>query len=129
MARFKRRRSFARRAYAGVRKFGRGARKSGSTENLTSIAIAGGGWGALRNTVVAWAQPITSKIPLGNYADEVAFGTLGYFMAKKGSGMVRSAGKAMLTVEAASVGNQLAGQFTGGSMSTASNNPSFGGWQ
>jgi len=78
-------------------------------------------YGAMRNTVVSYAQPLTSKLGfLGNYADEAVFGVAGYYAAKKGKGMVKQLGYAMLTVEAASIGNQLAGQFTGGSMSTSS---------
>lgn len=68
-------------------------------------------YGAGRQWLANAAQPITSKIPLGNYADEALFGVGGYFLAKKGKGIVRNIGKAMLIVEAASVGNQLVGNM------------------
>jgi hypothetical protein len=63
-------------------------------------------------------QPLTSKIPMGQYADEAVLGVAGYLLAKKGSGMVRDFGKAMLVVEAASIGHQLAnGGLSNGSTS------------
>ena len=69
-------------------------------------------YGAGRQYAVNLVQPLTSKIPLGNYADEIVLGTAGYFMYKKGSGMIKSAGKAILTVEAASLGSQVVSGMT-----------------
>jgi len=74
-------------------------------------------YGAGRQTIVNLASPITSRIPLGQYADEAVLGAAGYFMAKKGRGVVKDLGMAMLTVEAASLGSQLIGGFTGGNNS------------
>lgn len=66
-------------------------------------------YGATRSWLAGMAAPLTSKIPLGNYADELVFGAAGWYAAKKGKGIVKQIGLAVLTVEAASVGNQLAG--------------------
>lgn len=119
MARFRKR---ARRAFAAARK---GVRRYGksSDSNPMQLIIPALAYGATRGYLSNMAAPLTSKIPLGTYADEAVFGTLGYFMAKKGKGMVKSAGKAILIVEAASLGNQLAGKFgsSGTSGSTVSN--------
>lgn len=68
-------------------------------------------YGAGRGYLVNLASPLTSRLPLGNFADELVLGTAGYFMAKKGRGLVRNAGLAMLTVESASLGSQIVSQF------------------
>lgn len=102
------RRRFMRKARRSFGGFRRRASKSGSTENLLITAAAAGVYGATRPYIEQWIQPVTSKIPLGGYADEVALGTLGYFMAKGKLGsnkFVKSAGKAMLIIEAARVGS------------------------
>jgi len=95
--------------------------------NPTKVILPALAYGAVRNIAASYATPITSKMGfLGNYADEALFGTAGYFMAKKGRGMIKQVGIAMLTVEAASVGNQLAGQYTGGTSTTSSNGFLYG---
>jgi len=77
-------------------------------------------YGAGRVYLSQLVAPVTSKIPLGNYADEVVLGVGGYLLAKKGNGMVRDFGRAMLTVEAAAVGHQLMSQGLG-SVTTGNN--------
>ena len=54
-------------------------------------------------------------IPLGQYSDEAAFGVLGYFMAKNSNSMIKNAGYAILTVEAAAIGHQTITPMLGGS--------------
>ena len=78
-------------------------------------------YGAGRQYLSGLAQPLTSKIPLGEYADEAVFGVAGYLLAKKGKGMIRDIGKAMLIVEAASIGHQVASKTLNGGTAT-------GGW-
>lgn len=97
--------------------FGRKSYRRSSSGSLSpmKVIIPALVYGAVRSKAAEFATPITSKVPLGNYADEAVFGTVGYFMAKKGKGMVKNAGLAILTVEAASVGNQIAGNYMGGS--------------
>jgi hypothetical protein len=89
-------------------------RSGGSTSNPIGIILPAMAYGAGRQYLTQLAAPITSKIPLGNYADEVVFGTLGYFLAKKNKGMIGQVGRAMLTVEAASAGSQLLGSMSNG---------------
>jgi hypothetical protein len=72
-------------------------------------------YGAARSYLADFAAPVTSKIPLGNYADEALFGVLGWYIAKKNLFGLGNFGKAALIVESASVGNQLAAGMTGGS--------------
>lgn len=101
MARFKKRRSASRKSAA---RKGRSASKGVNPLMVIGSAMA---YGAARQYLSQAVEPITSKVPLGSFADEAVFGTAGYFMAKKGKGIVKSIGLAMLTVEAASVGNQI----------------------
>jgi len=105
MARFKKRAKARSRS-----SFGRKARRSGSSgSNPMNVIIPAAAYGAARGYLSNLAQPITSKIPLGNYADEALFGVLGYYLAKKNPMGLKNVGMAMLTVEAASLGNQLIG--------------------
>ena len=78
-----------------------------------SVIIPAVIYGAGRQYLVNMARPLTSKIPLGNYADEAVFGVAGYMLAKKGKGIVKQLGLAALTIEAASLGNQLVGTIGG----------------
>lgn len=103
------RRKRARTSRKAAFKAKRYGRSSGG--NPLNVVLPAAAYGAARGYLSNLATPLTSKIPLGNYADEALFGVAGYFMAKKGKGMVKNIGMAMLTVEAASVGNQLVGQF------------------
>ena len=113
MAKFKRRTSRVR--YAKKAR-SRSRSGSGSLENPLMMIIPALVYGATRGYISNAIKPLTDKIPLGNYADEAVFGTVGYLMAKKGKGMVKSAGKAILIVESASLGSQLmAGFSTNGS--------------
>lgn len=121
MARFRRKaRSYARRMF----KRSRGRSHSGS-EGVGQTLLAGGIYGGARGFIVNAISPYTNQ--LGSYGTPAALGILGYFMAKKGSGMVKNAGKAVLTVEAANLVNGFVGQ------STQSSQPQstlvFGGWQ
>lgn len=103
---FRKRRS--RRSYGKAFARRRSSRsRSSGMGNLFSQLAPAFLYGAVRNPLKSAAAPLTSKIPLGNYGDEAAFGLLGYFMAKKGSGFIHDTGKAILTVEVASVANQL----------------------
>lgn len=86
-----------------------------SSSNPMGIIIPAMAYGAGRSYLSNLATPITSKIPLGSYADEVTFGVLGYFIAKKNLFGMKKLGEAMLTIEAASVGSQLINQVGTGS--------------
>jgi len=112
MARFKRK---AARRFGG---FKRSRRSSGSSENLLETVGYGFAYGALRPKLKELASPMTQMLPLGENSDEIAFGLIGYFMAKKGTGMVKNAGRAILTVEAASLGNNIVAPMVGSALPT-----------
>lgn len=123
MARFRRKGRFTRRMSSGFRRMTRRRSSGSSGENLLLTAAAAGVYGATRPMIESWISPITSQIPLGGYADEVALGTLGYFMAKGKLGnnkIVKSAGKAMLIIEAARVGSGVGSQMLGGTTASGS---------
>jgi hypothetical protein len=110
MARKKR---FGKRLASRFRSFKKRSRHGGSSENLMVTMLAAGAYGASRPMIENWIQPVTSKIPVvGNYADEVALGTVGYLLAKgkmpflKGKA-ARSVGKAVVIIEAARIGSGL----------------------
>lgn len=87
-------------------------------EKMLLPAIA---YGAIRQDLGALA----AKVPMvGGFGDEVVLGVAGYFMAKKGSGMMRDIGMAALAVEASSVGAQLRSGtlFSGGMLTTTASN-------
>jgi len=89
-------------------------RRSSSGTSPEKILIPALLYGAGRNAIKSAIQPITDKIPLGANSDEAVMGIVGYFLAKKGSGIVRNIGMAALTVEAASIGNNVAGSTISG---------------
>lgn len=112
-----RRRGFRRNRRGGFRGFlkrGRGKRGS-SRDTAMSLVLPAMIYGAGRSYLANLAAPLTSKVPLGNYADEVVFGVAGWYLAKKNPMGLGKIGKAMLIVEAASIGNQVVSGVTGGS--------------
>jgi hypothetical protein len=125
------RRKISRRYARPVARMSRRRKSSGSNANvLSGVLLPAFVYGAIRPKAKELAQPLTSMLPLGNNSDEVAFGLLGYFMHKKGSGMVKNLGSAILTVEAASLGNNIVAPMVGGITTTAgaSSNANSGGW-
>ena len=133
----KRRRSKARSSFRGFakRKSRRSGRSTGSG-NLTGLLIGAAVYGAGREWVSNKIAPVTSKIPAGQYADEVGMGVLSYFVASGKIPLInkipyaREIGKAGLTIEAARIGSGLANQYmpTSGTTSTTQST-SYGGWQ
>ena len=59
---------------------------------------------------------------LGNVSDEMLMGIVAYFAAKRGSGIVRDAGKAGLAIEA----SRIASGFKFGATQTQTSNTSGG---
>jgi hypothetical protein len=112
-----RRRFKAKRAYARPVAFKRSRRTTHSTGNpLMTVVAPAFIYGAIRPMAKQYAAPITDKLPLGANSDEVAFGLLGYYMHKKGTGFIKNAGTAILTVEAASLGNNIGSPLVSGSI-------------
>ena len=125
MARFKKRS----RRFGGFRSFGRKAYRHVSGYNPTAILIPAAIYGAARAPIKAALQPVTNMLPLGGYGDELVMGILGFLAAKKGKGMVKNAGLAVLSVEAASAGQSLAGGIGLGSTGSAGAvTVGYGGW-
>lgn len=103
MARF-RKRAKARRSFFKAR-----TKKSSVSSKPEMLIIPAMAYGAGRKYLSDIAQPITTQIAgvVGSYADELAFGLLGWYVAKKNVFGLKKVGEAMLVVESASVGNQL----------------------
>lgn len=73
-------------------------------------------YGAARPHLSNLVQPITGALgAAGGYADNIVLGGIGYLAAKKGKGFLKSAGHAMLMIEAAQIGAELSQGATGGS--------------
>ena len=82
--------------------------------NLGTIILGGAIYGAGRQYLSKAISPLTSKIPMGNVADNIGLGVVSYFAATKGKGIIKDIGKAGLTIEAAMGGQDLmAGRING----------------
>jgi len=114
MAKFKKAFRKARRSFAR-----RGVSRSSGGMKTTTTALYAAGYGALRNKAQSLAAPLTSKVPsLGGVSGySLAAGIVGYMAAKKGKGMIKQAGTAILISEAF-----VAGSSVGGSMTNTSSN-------
>jgi len=101
-------------------------RRSGkSSENVLNLALGAAIYGFGRPYLEKAIAPITDKIPLGGYADEVVLGTVGYFAAKGKLGsnsMIKNIGKAMLVIEAARIGANVGGNIISSTNSGSSTN-------
>jgi len=94
--------SYVRSSYAPKR------RHSKSGENpLMNVILPAFAYGAVRQTAKEYASPLTSMLPLGENSDEIVFGLGGYLLMKNTSGFTHDLGRAMLTVEAASMGHNI----------------------
>ena len=115
MARF--RRKARRMGFRAVRRSRRSGSSSGTS--LMGSILPAALYGAARPYVANLVQPVTGALgAAGVYADNLVLGGLGYLAAKKGSGMIRSAGHAMLIIEAANAAahasSGMAGNTGGG---------------
>lgn len=91
------------------------------------IVAAGALYGAGREWMSDKLAPITSKVPAGQYADEVVMGTIGYFLMKGKIPMLnkiplsREFGRAALIIESARVGAGVTnGMLTSSSVTATS---------
>lgn len=105
----KRARAAARRSVSYVRSsYAPKRRHSKSGENpLMNVILPAFAYGAVRQTAKEYASPLTSMLPLGENSDEIVFGLGGYLLMKNTSGFTHDLGRAMLTVEAASMGHNI----------------------
>jgi hypothetical protein len=91
-------------------------RRKTNSFNPTKAIFGGMVYGGLRSKVAQLVSPVTSKIPLGNYADEAVMGALSYFVAKgKVKFIPKEIGLAGLMIESAVIGQDVVnGTFAGG---------------
>lgn len=101
--------------------FKRRRKSKGLGGGITGIVIGGVAYGAGRQYISNLIAPLTSKLPLGQYADNVAMGLVSWALATgkipliKKIPMSRDIGKAGLAIEAAFAGQDLLGKSgTGG---------------
>jgi len=89
-------------------------------------------YGGLRAKVSNAISPFTSKIPLGDIADEVGMGLMNWMIAKKTSGMIKNIALKGLVIENARVGEAIATQgmgiLSGAGTTTGQNNLFVGGY-
>jgi len=97
-------------------------RKSNSGFKPMNVILASAAYGGCRAYLSNLISPITSKLgALGGYSDELVLGAAGYYIAKgKVKFIPKSLGLAALTIEAASVGNQLVQRNFNGNTSSVS---------
>ena len=115
------RRVFAR-AVSPMRKKSRSrGNSSGSANPLMDIVLPAAAYGAVRGTIKAYAQPLTDKLPFGENNDEVALGVAGYFLYKKaGNKFLKNMGRSMLTIESASLANNVVAPMVASTVSGVS---------
>lgn len=89
--------------------------KASGLSGTMGVVIGGVAYGAGRQYVSNLIAPLTSKIPLGQYADNVGMGLLSWALATgkipllNKIPMSRDIGKAGLAIEAAFAGQELMG--------------------
>ena len=79
--------------------------RSSASLSIEKLAIGSAAYGAVRPYA---ANMIPDIEMLGTYSDNVILGVAGYIAAKKGNGMIKTAGQVILANEAFLVGNKLA---------------------
>lgn len=109
MAKFRKMKRYARRAFGKARRYSKSNR-----ESPIELGIYSAVYGAART-------PISNMIPdvpqLGGYSDNLILGGIGFLAAKKGNGMIKKAGKVVLMNEAFLVGAKASSGLTGSSTS------------
>jgi hypothetical protein len=98
----------------------------GSTFGLVGTVVGAGVYGALRERLAAAVQPVTSMMPMGNIADEIALGGLAVILKKtigKRMPMLNPVLNGAIAIESARIGSAIAsGQV---SMSGQSGNSGY----
>lgn len=119
----RRRMTAKQRRYFGGRRSARHSSAAGISPQ--KLAIAAGIYGLVRNKVSGVIAPLVAKLPLGQYSDEAILGIAGWFAAKKGRGLVKQGGMAILTIEAYRAGELASQQI----LPTSSNSGGMIAWQ
>jgi hypothetical protein len=106
-------------AYRGFMKRKSHKASKGLLGGEMGIIIGGAAYGAGRQYVAKAIEPLTSKIPLGNYADNIGMGLLSYFVAKGKIPLInkipmsKEIGRAGLYIESAMLGSEILNKTTG----------------
>ena len=109
------------RRYSGFRRHRRGRSRFSSGMSTTGIIGGAIAYGAVRQKISDMLMPLTSKIPLGTFSDEVGMGLLSYIALKKVSNpLVKKIALAGLTIESARVGEALISGGLGSITNTSS---------
>ena len=98
----------------------RGRRRVGSSLSLTNGALYSFGYGAVRNKVNDTIRGLTQNVAL-NFSDEVLLGIVNYFVAKKGSGMLKKLATVGLYNEAYELGRRGVPSVFGGNTTQENN--------
>lgn len=90
--------------------------KGSKSINATKSFVSGGIYGFMRTKLNGFVnRNIASKIPLGQYSDEVVFTLASYMLSKRKGGIAgikfSDVGKSGLMVEGSLVGSQLANRM------------------
>jgi len=116
-----------RRARMGRRASFRGSsggfrRRAKSAVSGTAPLLAAGLYGAGRQYLATWIQPVTSKIPMGNIADEVGMLAANWAIKKYAPmPILKQAASAGMLIEAAAIGQAIAsGQVNMGASTSGS---------
>lgn len=115
---FRRKRSF-RRAASAARGYVRRT-YGGRSVSPSAVILPAFVYGAARARLSSWVQQVIPGVA-GQYTDEIVLGLAGWYLAKKNTGFLRNIGMAALTIESASVGNQMVGSMLAGNNSTTRN--------
>ena len=83
-------------------------RRAAASNKVQAIQFDAMVYGGARGYLSNLLAPFVSKIPLGNVADEVAFGALNYFVAKNTSGFIKNVALKGLVIENARLGEAVA---------------------
>lgn len=116
---FKKARTVTRYIKSKARRKGGRSSGFGKIGNIfNSLPILAFGYGIIRTPIANAIQPLTSKLPLGEYSDEVGLALAGYFMSKQ-SGMLGKLGDNMLTIEGYRAGELTSSRVITGNSSVA----------
>ena len=128
MARFKRkaRAIYARARSSFKRKSSRRSSGSSSGNMLMTVVAPAFVYGGVRETAKGFVSPVSSMLPFGNNNDEVVMGVAGWALHKYTSGFTKDLGRAMLTVEVASLGHNIVNPMLQGMTTPATQSSNVG---
>jgi len=107
------------------------SRRGGIGNSAALLQVDSMAYGAVRKYASDAIAPLTSKIPLGGFADEIGMGLLCWGISKYAKGgMLGNIARKGLVIENARIGETLVSSGLGGLTSTSGNTAtSYNGWQ